>query len=149
MDPVGHVIGPRTEPTDDGWRDVESVIRIDDRFPLEALQGLDGFSHIEVVYVFHKADPAKVTTGARHPRGLNHLPEVGIFAQRNKDRPNHIGVSQCELLGVQGRDLRVRGLEAIDGSPVLDIKPYFSVFMPTTGTVREPAWVEEITRRYF
>ncbi|MBN2176580.1 MAG: SAM-dependent methyltransferase [Demequinaceae bacterium] len=149
MDPVGHVIGPRTDPIDDGWGSVESVIRIEERFPLEAFRGLNEFSHIEVVFVFDKADPAKTCTGVRHPRGLAHLPEVGIFAQRNKDRPNHIGVSRCELLGIEGRDLRVRGLDAIDGSPVLDIKPFFSVFTQPHGTVREPAWVGEITRNYF
>ncbi len=149
MDPVGHVIGPRSDPADDGWGNVESTIRIDDRFPLDALQGLDGFSHIEVVYSFHKADPAKTTMGARRPRGLAHLPEVGIFAQRNKDRPNHIGVSRCELLGVEGRDLGVRGLDAIDGSPVLDVKPYLAIFSLPGEVIREPAWVEEISRRYF
>jgi tRNA-Thr(GGU) m(6)t(6)A37 methyltransferase TsaA len=149
MDPVGHVIGPRSEPTDDHWREAESIIRIDDRFPLEALRGLIEFSHIEVVYVFHLADPAKTTIGARRPRGLEHLPEVGIFAQRNKDRPNHVGVSRCELLGVDGRDIHVRGLDAIDGSPIVDIKPYFAAFAPPREAVREPSWVKEITHRYF
>lgn len=149
VDPIGTVIGPRAEPTDDHWSDVESTIRVNDRFPFEALLGLEEFSHIEVVYIFHLADPDKTTTGARRPRGLAHLPEVGIFAQRNKDRPNHIGVSRCELLDVDGRSIHVRGLDAIDGSPVLDIKPYFAVFTPAAGTVRQPAWVDEITRRYF
>jgi tRNA-Thr(GGU) m(6)t(6)A37 methyltransferase TsaA len=149
MEPVGHVIGPRTEPTDDDWGGVESIIRIDDRFPLEALKGLEDFSHLEVVYVFHLADPDQTTIGARHPRGIMHLPEVGIFAQRNKDRPNHIGVSRCELLSVDERDIRVRGLDAIDGSPVLDVKPYFAAFGPATDAVRQPPWVDEITHRYF
>ena len=149
MEPVGFISGPRTEPTDDGWGAVESTIRIDDRFPLEALKGLDAFSHIEVVYLFHLADLGKTVTGARRPRGLSHLPEVGIFAQRNKDRPNHIGVSRCRLLSIDGRDIRVLGLDAIDGSPVLDVKPYFSRFIPSAGDVHEPEWVEEITRRYF
>jgi len=147
--PIGYVRGPRAEPTDDGWGAVESVIVIEDRFPAESLAGLDAFSHIEVIYYFHLADPAAITIGTRHPRGLAHLPEVGIFAQRNKDRPNHIGVSRCALLGVEGREVRVRGLDAIDGTPVLDLKPYFAAFVPAPGVVREPGWVEEITGEYF
>lgn len=147
--PIGYVRGPRTEPLDDAWGNVESVIAIDDRFPVESLAGLDEFSHIEVVYLFHLADPEAVTLGSRRPRGRAHLPEVGIFAQRNKDRPNHIGVSRCTLVGIEGRDVTVRGLDAIDGTPVLDLKPYFVSFAPIPGVVREPLWVEEITGEYF
>jgi len=149
IEPVGRVVGPRAQPEDDGWGGVESVIRIDERFGVEALQGLDEFSHIEVIFAFHLTDPERVVTGARHPRGLTSLPKVGIFAQRNKDRPNHIGLSRCEVLGVEGRDIRVRGLDAIDGTPVLDIKPFFSAFFPQVEAVRQPAWVEEITRDYY
>lgn len=149
IEPIGRVIGPRVQPEDDGWGGVESVIRIDERFPLEALQGLDEFSHLEVIFAFHLADPERTVTGARHPRGLASLPKVGIFAQRNKDRPNHIGLSRCEILRVQGRDIRVRGLDAIDGTPVLDLKPFFSAFIPQAGAVRQPAWVDEIARDYF
>ena len=149
LTPIGIVVGPRVEPTDDAWGDIESTIALDEAFPAEALRGLAEFSHLEVVYLFHLADPAATTTGARRPRGLAHLPEVGVFAQRNKDRPNHIGVSRCEILGVTGREVRVRGLDAIDGTPVLDLKPHFSAFVPKTGAVREPAWVAEITREYF
>ncbi len=147
--PIGYVRGPRAEPTDDGWGGVESVIVIDDRFPVESLAGLDEFSHVEVVYFFHLAEPEATTLGARRPRGLAHLPKVGVFAQRNKDRPNHIGVSRCTLLGVVGREVRVRGLDAIDGTPVLDLKPHFTAFAPPSGAVREPRWVEEITGEYF
>jgi len=149
MTPVGVVSCPRTEPTDDGWGDVESTITLDARFTVEALAGLDAFSHLEVVYAFDRADPSREATGVRRPRGREDLPAVGVFAQRNKDRPNHIGVSRCELLGVEGRVIRVRGLDAIDGTPVLDVKPHFGAFVPAPSAVREPAWVEEITRGYF
>jgi tRNA-Thr(GGU) m(6)t(6)A37 methyltransferase TsaA len=147
--PIGYVRGPRKEPTDDAWGAVESVIAVDERFPVESLAGLDEFSHVEVIYLFHLADAGATTLGARRPRGLGHLPEVGVFAQRNKDRPNHLGVSRCALLGVAGREVRVRGLDAIDGTPVLDLKPYFTAFAPGRGAVREPMWVEEITGEYF
>ena len=147
--PIAFVANSRTEPTDDSWGSVESTLTLDERFPETALAGLAEFSHAEVVYFFHRADEDATTRGARRPRGLADTPECGVFAQRNKDRPNHIGVSRCEIVAVEGRVLRVRGLDAIDGSPVLDIKPHFSSFVPPERDVREPAWVATITREYF
>jgi len=73
---------------------------------------------------------------------------VGIFAQRGKNRPNRLGVSVCEITGVAGRNLHVRGLDAIDGTPVLDIKPVLSGFLPR-GELREPAWAREIMKDYW
>src|SRR6478672_11012485 len=118
---IGHVVGGRVEPDDDDWGGVRAVIRLDaDRYGPEALYGLDGFSHVEVVYVFDRADPAATETGSRHPRGRTDWPAVGIFAQRGKDRPNHLGVSRASLLRVEGLDIHVQGLDAIDGTPVVD-----------------------------
>ncbi len=148
LSPIGTVRGGRTEPVDDDWGPVEATIELDARFPPDALAGLDGFSHLDVVYVFHLVDPAEVTTGARHPRGRTDWPKVGIFAQRAKTRPNRIGVCTCELLGVDGLRVRVRGLDAIDGTPVLDLKPYLEEFAPR-GPVREPAWVRELMAGYW
>ena len=145
---IGHVASSRREPVDDDWGDVESTIQLDSAFGAEALRGLDEFSHIEVVYLFHRVDPAAVTTDARRPRENPAWPEVGIFAQRGKGRPNRIGLSTCRLLGVDGTGLRVRGLDAIDGTPVLDIKPYMREFAPR-GEVRQPRWADEIMRGYF
>jgi tRNA-Thr(GGU) m(6)t(6)A37 methyltransferase TsaA len=146
--PVATVVGGRVEATDDRWLSVEASIVLDDRFPEDALQGLDAFSHLEVVFVFHQVDEAGVTVGARHPRGQQHLPAVGIFAQRARNRPNRLGVSVCELVAVDGRTLRVRGLDAIDGTPVLDLKPVITTMRPP-GEVREPAWVAEIMSDYW
>jgi tRNA-Thr(GGU) m(6)t(6)A37 methyltransferase TsaA len=146
--PVGAVAGGRAEPTDDDWGAVEAVIRIDPRFGPEAVAGLDAFSHLEVVFLFHLVDEAGVATGARRPRGNPDWPTVGIFAQRGKDRPNRIGVSRCELLGVDGLELRVRGLDAVDGSPVLDVKPWMEEFAPR-GEVRQPRWTRELMARYW
>jgi tRNA-Thr(GGU) m(6)t(6)A37 methyltransferase TsaA len=146
--PVATVIGGRSEPVDDHWEGVEASIRLDDRFPPEALLGLDGFSHLDVVYLFHGVDEADTVVGARHPRGRADWPLVGIFAQRAKARPNRIGVSTCRLLGVDGRDLRVADLDAIDGTPVLDIKPHLVEMGPRTP-VTAPAWVGELMRDYW
>ena len=148
MRPVGTVAGGRVEPIDDGWGAVEAVIRLDDRFDPAAVAGLDAFSHLEVVFLFHLVDEARVHTGARRPRGNPAWPEVGIFAQRGKDRPNRIGVSRCELLAVDGLDLRVRGLDAVDGTPVLDVKPWMRELAPR-GEVRQPPWTSELMARYW
>lgn len=148
LTPIGFVRGGRTEPIDDDWDSVEAVIALDARFPTDALAGLDGFSHIEVVYQFHQVDEANVTTGARHPRERTDWPLVGIFAQRGRVRPNRLGVTVCELRGVDGRSVAVRGLDAIDGTPVLDIKPFMREFAPR-GNTHQPDWATELMRGYW
>ncbi|MFJ4336961.1 SAM-dependent methyltransferase [Streptomyces sp. NPDC088915] len=147
-DPVGRVVGGRAEVRDDEWGEVSAVIRLDERFGTEAIAGLDSFSHVEIVYHFDRVPVDKVQTGARHPRGNTDWPLVGIFAQRGKNRPNRLGVSRCRLLRVDGRDIHVEGLDAVDGTPVLDIKPYMSEFGPRGGTT-QPEWATEIMRRYY
>jgi tRNA-Thr(GGU) m(6)t(6)A37 methyltransferase TsaA len=149
VQPVGSVTSSRGEPIDDDWDGVTASISLDgERFGPEALEGLETFSHVEVVYLFDRVDPAAVATGSRHPRGNADWPRVGIFAQRAKDRPNRLGVSICRLLGVDGLTLRVAGLDAIDGTPVLDIKPYLSEFAPR-GDVHQPSWTRELMAGYW
>jgi tRNA-Thr(GGU) m(6)t(6)A37 methyltransferase TsaA len=149
MQPVGVVRGGRTEAIDDDWGASEAAIALDpDRFSPDVVAGLEAFSHVDVVYVFHLVGPDDVNLGARHPRGRTDWPKVGIFAQRAKARPNRIGVTTCELVGVDGLVLRVRGLDAIEGTPVLDIKPYMQEFGPR-GDIREPAWAHELMERYW
>lgn len=149
MRPIAWVGSSRSIPLDDDWGQIASTITLDaSRFGADALEGLDEFSHLEVVYVFHRVDPGAVATGARHPRGNPRWPSVGIFAQRAKDRPNRIGVSVCELLAVDGTTLTVRGLDAIDATPVLDLKPYLAEFAPR-GPVRQPAWTHELMAGYW
>jgi tRNA (adenine37-N6)-methyltransferase len=121
------VVGGRIEPVDDDWGEVTAAIRIDPaQFGPDALAGLDGFSHVEVVYEFHLVTGDAVERDARRPRNNPDWPRVGIFAQRGKRRPNRIGVSRCELLRASGLELSVRGLDAVDGTPVLDVKPYMA-----------------------
>jgi len=146
--PVGYVRGGRKEPIDDSWDEVVASIELAPEYGPEALAGLDGFSHVEVVFHFHRVAESAVVTSARHPRGRADWPKVGVFAQRGKDRPNRIGVTVCTLLGVEGTSLRVAGLDAIDGAPVLDVKPCMRGYLPR-GEVREPAWAAEIMQRYW
>ena len=90
---IGHVAGGRTDPSDDDWGQSRAVIQLDPaRFTPDALAGLDGFSHAEIIFLFDKVAPEKIEYGARHPRGRQDWPLVGIFAQRGKNRPNRLGV---------------------------------------------------------
>ncbi|MFE9695180.1 SAM-dependent methyltransferase [Micromonospora sp. NPDC005806] len=147
--PVAFVVGGREEVFDDAWRDVTAVIRLDaGQYSEEALYGIDAFSHLELVFHFHRVPVEKIETGARHPRGNTDWPLVGIFAQRGKNRPNRLGVSRCRLHRVDGLDLHVSGLDAVAGTPVLDIKPYMAEFDPM-GEVRQPEWSSEIMRHYY
>jgi tRNA (adenine37-N6)-methyltransferase len=150
LSPVGRVHSPRTEAKDDFWGNLVSVIELDGtRFTPDSVLGLTEFSHILVVYCFHLVLDESILTGANHPRGNPDWPRVGIFAQRKKDRPNRLGVSICELIEVDGLKLKVKALDAIDGTPVLDIKPYVREFEPDPGRVRQPQWMTELMRDYF
>ena len=149
MTPIGSVSSPRTEPLDDDWDSITSTITLDaGQFTPDSLDGLADFSHVEVVYVFDRVEPSSVQTRARHPRGNTDWPEVGIFAQRAKGRPNRIGVTVCRLLAVDGLTLTVHALDAIDGTPVLDVKPYMTEFAPR-GEIRQPAWSHELMSGYW
>ena len=85
---------------------------------------------------------------ARHPRNNPAWPLVGMLAQRGKNRPNRLGVTVARLVSVSGRILTVRGLDAVDGTPVLDIKPVMREFLPR-GEVRQPDWAIELMRDYW
>jgi tRNA (Thr-GGU) A37 N-methylase len=149
LTPIGLVRSTRTEPTDDGWDAEIARIALDaNRFGPEALIGLDGFSHVEVIFLFHRADPTKVETGARHPRGNPDWPRVGIFAQRGKDRPNMLGSTIARVLRVEGTAVHLLGLDAIDGTPVLDLKPWMAGFAPR-GMHREPQWAGQLMEGYW
>lgn len=146
---IGHVMGGRVPADDDAWDAVEARIELDPlHFNGEALLGLDGFSHIEIVYLFDKLPESQVSYGARHPRGNPEWPLTGIFAQRGRNRPNRLGVSVCRVLRIEGSTLYVAGLDAIDGTPVVDIKPVMSGFLPR-GAIREPLWAREIMQDYW
>jgi len=149
MTAIGRVVGGRSDPVDDDWGASRAYIELDPaRFDDTALAGLDAFSHVEILYLFDKAPETEIVYGARRPRGRADWPKVGIFAQRGKSRPNRIGSTVCRVVAVAGLRLEVEGLDAIDGTPVLDIKPYMSGFQPR-GEVREPAWAKEIMASYW
>ncbi len=148
MQPVGHVRAARPHAEDDYWGGEQARIALADGFAAEALQGLDAFSHAEIIFVFHEVDPARIVTGARHPRNNPAWPTVGIFAQRGKNRPNRIGSTICRILRIDACELSVAELDAIDGTPVLDIKPVMAEFLPR-GELRQPAWSNELMCNYW
>jgi tRNA (adenine37-N6)-methyltransferase len=149
MEPIGFVRGGREAVEDDGWAHVLSVVEFDRaQIAIGGLAGLEEFSHVEVIYVFDRVDPKAVCRGKRHPRGRADWPEVGILAQRAKDRPNRIGATVCALRSVGDMSIEVAGLDAVAGTPVLDVKPYMSGFEPR-GTVVEPDWAQELMEHYW
>ena len=149
LEPIGVVSGGRELPLDDAWGKSRAQLVLDaSRFTPAALAGLSDFSHVEVIYYFHKVGDDEVTTGARHPRGRTDWPLVGIFAQRDKNRPNRIGVSTCRILSVQGLSVEVEGLDAIAGTPILDLKPVLAGFQPR-GEFHEPPWATELMKDYW
>jgi tRNA (Thr-GGU) A37 N-methylase len=148
LEPIGHVETPRGDVEDDCWGGVEARIVLEERYEPVALDGIEEFSHAEIVFLFDRVAPEKIQSGARRPRNNPEWPVVGIFAQRGKNRPNRIGTTICRILGREGRTLRVAELDAIDGTPVLDVKPVIREFLPR-GEVRQPPWCGELMRRYW
>ena len=148
MEPIGHVRASRVDAEDDDWVGIESSIVLVDAIGPDALDGIEEFSHAEILFHFDRVDEAKIARGARHPRNNPAWPKVGIFAQRGKNRPNRIGSTIVRVVRRDGRRLIVAELDAIDGTPVLDVKPVLAEFLPREA-VRQPAWSREIMERYW
>ncbi len=147
-EPVAFVEASRDAVKDDDWGGTQVRITLAEALPTESLDGVETFSHVEVLFYFDRVSPEKVVTGARHPRNNTEWPKIGIFAQRGKGRPNRIGSTICRVLRREGRTLLVAELDAIDGTPVLDIKPVMKEFLPK-GDVHQPEWSTELMREYW
>ena len=148
LTPVAFVRSPRRDVTDDGWGRVKARVELVEDLPPDSLDGLESFSHAEILFVFDRVPESAVVRGARHPRDNPAWPRVGIFAQRGKDRPNRLGSTIVEIVRREGRALEVMGLDAVDGTPVVDIKPVYTEFLPRTS-VRQPRWTTELMRDYW
>ena len=148
ISPIGVVCNTRLTPTDDDWGGLVSEIRLASTLPEESLSGLDSFSHAEIIFQFHLVREKDIVTGTRRPRENPLWPEVGIFAQRGRLRPNRLGLTVVRILRREGRSLFVEGLDAVDGTPVLDIKPVMQEFLPR-GPVHQPDWSHEVMRDYW
>lgn len=148
LTPIGFVHSTRRDLIDDDWDAVPVHVELAPDVPSEALDGIEEFSHAEILFVFDRVDEAKIERGARHPRGNTAWPRVGIFAQRAKDRPNRLGSTIVRIVRRDGRRLVVTGLDAVDGTPVVDVKPVMEEFLPR-GALRQPAWSHELMRAYW
>ncbi len=145
---VAYIRNERSEALDDNWDDVVSTVELATDVPSDALAGIAEFSHVEIVFFADWAEDVPPAPWHRRPRGNEQWPDVGVFAQRNKDRPNRILLTTVALEEVGERSLRVRGLDGIDGTPVLDIKPVFRWSVPR-GDLRVATWSEELGEHYF
>lgn len=148
LKPIAHVRSQLTEHDDDCWGGVISTIQLTPDLSASTLQGLEAFSHLEIIFLMDQVEPQQVETGARHPRNNPAWPQVGIFAQRARRRPNRLGLSVCRLISVEGATLTVAELDALDGTPIMDIKPYMQELAPR-HEVRQPQWSHELMSRYY
>lgn len=147
LQPVAFVKNTRTDLSDDYWGNIVSEIELAEGIPAKAFNGIDEFSHLEIIFHFDKSDKSKAVY-KYHPRGNTNWPEVGIFAQRKKDRPNSIGLTIVELVKREDNKIWVKYLDAINGTPILDIKPVMKEFLPT-GEIRQPDWSKELMKNYW
>ncbi|MCX6315837.1 MAG: SAM-dependent methyltransferase [Bacteroidetes bacterium] len=147
LQPLAFVTNNRKDITDDYWGRVISEIQLADHIPTAALEGIEAFSHLEIIFHFNQAEKKDMVFSG-HPRGNPAWPVTGIFAMRKKDRPNALGLTVVELIKREGNKLWVRNLDAIDGTPVLDIKPVMKEFLPA-GEIRQPDWSSELMQQYW
>jgi len=145
---IGTVHNNRPAISDDFWGEVISEIKLHETFGSEALAGIEQFSHVEIIYVFDKAVGSPVVTDSEHPRENPAWPKVGIFAQRKKNRPNWLGATICPVIKTEGNSLFVKMLDAIDGTPVVDIKPMMQEFLPQEP-ITQPQWSSELMKDYW
>ena len=148
LNPIGYIRNTRLDLDDDNWGNIVSEIRLDESLLEESLDGIETFSHAEIIFYFDQVAGEEDILMSRHPRGNKDWPKVGIFAQRNKDRPNHLGLTVVSIVKREGRSLFVKGMDAVDGTPVLDIKPVFVEFLPREA-IRQPEWSHELMKDYW
>ncbi len=139
LTPIGTVRNYVNDPKRKDWQAVASQIVINKELET-ALDGVEGFSHLIIIYWMHKLSPAEQRPAKVHPKGDRSLPLTGVFATRSPARPNPIGMTVVKLVERRGSILEVTGLDALNGTPVLDIKPY----IPSHDSIPEasvPEWL--------
>jgi tRNA (Thr-GGU) A37 N-methylase len=144
---IAYIRNERSKALDDNWEDIVSTIELAQDVPSESLTGLGEFSHVEIVFFADWAEDVPPGPWHRRPRGNPDWPDVGVFAQRNKDRPNRILLTTVAIESIAERSITVRGLDGIDGTPVLDIKPVFRWSVPK-DELRVAEWSEALGENY-
>lgn len=146
--PIGYIRNSREAIEDDYWGNIVSTIELTSEFSEESVQGIEDFSHLEVIFYFNQVKDDNIQFDARHPRNNKEYPKVGIFAQRGKNRPNKLGLTTVEVLKREGKIIYIKGLDAINGTPVLDLKPVMKEFAPK-GEIKQPYWVSDLMQEYW
>ena len=136
---IGIVRNEIKKPSHQDCEKVVSDVVVDNSL-IEALDRLDEFSHIIVLYWMHRATATEPLPTKVHPMGKGELPLVGLFATRSPNRPNPVGKATVRLLQRRGNILQVEGLDAIDGTLVIDIKPYMPGYDSVTDA-KTPQWI--------
>ena len=146
LEPIGFVRNKVTDRKDVSWGDDVSSIVLEEQY-VSGLKGLEDFSHVIILYWLDQACYVPEKHLQRRPQNREYMPLVGIFSQRGKDRPNRIGMTSVEIVSVSENTLVVKGLDAVDGTPVLDIKPYYPAYDKKDASV--PEWVDRLMEHYF
>jgi tRNA-Thr(GGU) m(6)t(6)A37 methyltransferase TsaA len=147
LKPIGYVSSPVIERMDENWGKITSRIILQPEY-IGALSGLEDFSHAIIVTYLHQAHYEKEKHLQRRPQGLESMPKVGILSQRAKNRPNPIGVTAARIINVGNDYLEIQGLDAINDTPVLDIKPYYPQY-DKIDSPSVPEWVNRLMEKYF
>lgn len=143
---IGRVRSPVTEAVDMNWGQVVSEIVLEPEYA-PGLLGLEEFSHALILTHLHQAEWSLEKHLRRRPQERSDMPLTGIFAQRARHRPNRIGVTAVEIVEVTDDTLKVRALDAVDGTPVLDVKPYVPSYDRRDATI--PQWMTDMMKGYF
>jgi len=146
--PIGFIHNCRLTIEDDSWGNILSTIELSEHLDHSSLNGIEAFSHLDIIFFFDKVDKQSIQYQSRNPRNNENYPSVGIFAQRGKNRPNRIGLTTVRLIEHSYRTLTVEGLDAVNGTPVLDIKPVFNEFLPK-GKIKQPNWAVDLMKNYW
>jgi len=147
LKPIGFVSSPVTQRMDENWGEITCRIVLKPEFA-GSLLGLEGFSHVIIVTYLHEAHYDKGKHLQRRPRNLETMPKVGILSQRAKNRPNPIGITAVKIIDVGNDSIEVKGLDAINETPILDIKPYYPHY-DRIDDAQIPEWVDRLMKNYF
>ena len=149
LTPIGIVHNELNIPHQGNWEEAVSTIELVAPFTAESIQGLETFSHVEILFFFDRVKEDRIQIGSGHPRKNPDWPQVGIFSQRGYTRPNRLGATIVRILSVNGCMLTVQGLDALNGTPVIDIKPVMREFLPPDEDIRQPGWADELMKKYW
>jgi tRNA-Thr(GGU) m(6)t(6)A37 methyltransferase TsaA len=141
LTPIGFVKNSLKEPKREDVQSVTSEIIVNEDLK-EALSGIDEFSHIIVIYWMHLIPSSERSIMKVHPKRNQNLPLTGVFATRSPARPNPMGMATVKLLERRGNILKVIGLDAVNGTPVLDIKPHIPGSDSPAGA-KTPGWLSK------